>query len=116
MGVLSASPISNPADAKSKLYDTGIRNFLIMNVPPLDRDPDSLNQTDGFRASMVRYIGVFNFRLKFLAINLASRFPETTVFQFDTNWLFTLALNNPKSFAETSGFTNTTAFCSVYQQ
>ena len=87
-----------------------------MNVPPLDRDPGSLNHTDTFRASMARYIGLFNFRLKFLAINLAARFPETTVFQFDTNWLFTLALNDPKSFAETSGFTNTTGFCSVYQQ
>ena len=87
-----------------------------MNVPPIDRSPLSLNQTDRFRASVARYIGVFNFRLKSLANNLAERFPETTVFQFDTNWLFTLALNNPKSFAETSGLTNTTAFCSVYQQ
>ena len=87
-----------------------------MNVPPLDRDPHSLTQADGFQASFARYIGLFNFRLKFLAINLASRFPETTVFHFDTNWLFTLALNNPNSFAETSGFTNTSGFCPVYQR
>lgn len=87
-----------------------------MNIPPLDRAPHSLTQTDGFQASFARYIGLFNFRLKFLAINLASRSPETTVFQFDTNWLFTLALNNPNSFAETSGFINTTGFCPVYQR
>ncbi|MCJ1261860.1 hypothetical protein MMC22_001729 [Lobaria immixta] len=98
-----------------QLYDAGIRNFLIMNVPPLDRDPSSLAQTDSFRASLARYIGLFNFRLEYLALNLAANFPETTVFQLNTNQLFTLTLNNPKSFAETSGYTNTTGVCPVYQ-
>lgn len=87
-----------------------------MNVPPIDRTPGSLQKSDNARSTLAAYIGLFNFRLKFLAINLASRFPETTVFQFDTNWLFTLALSKPTSFAETSGFEDTTTFCDVYEQ
>lgn len=65
---------------------------------------------------MASYIGTFNFRLKYLAENLAAEFPDSTVFQLDTNWLFTLTLDYPKYFAETSGFKDTTNYCVVYGQ
>lgn len=87
-----------------------------MNVPPIDRAPGSVRLSETARASQAAYIGEFNFRLKYLALNLASNFPDTTVFQFDTNWLFTLALNNQDSFAETSAFQDVTSFCEAYQR
>lgn len=110
------SLVWNHSDASSQLYDAGFRNFLIMNVPPIDRAPATLARASSFRASMARYIGLFNLRLKSLATSLAAKYPETTVFQFDTNLLFTLVLNNPTSFAETSGFTNIKGFCPAYKQ
>lgn len=85
-----------------------------MNVPPIDRAPGSLQQSTSYQKGMAGYIGAFNFRLKYLAENLAKIFPDSTVFQLDTNWLFTLTLNYPKYFAETSGFKNTTSYCPAY--
>lgn len=87
-----------------------------MNVPPIDRAPGSADLSEIDRADQAAYIGLFNFRLKYLALNLASNFPDTTVFQFDTNWLFTLAINNTDSFAETSAFQDSTSFCEAYQR
>lgn len=87
-----------------------------MNVPPIDRAPGSAGLSETARADLAAYIGEFNFRLIYLALNLGSDFPDTTVFQFDTNWLVTLAMNNPDSFAETSAFQDTTSFCEAYQQ
>lgn len=87
-----------------------------MNVPPIDRAPGSSGISDTARADQAAYIGEFNFRLKYLALNLASEFPDTTVFQFDTNWLFTLAINNPDSFAETSAFEDSTSACKAYER
>ena len=87
-----------------------------MNVPPIDRAPGSADLSETDRADQAAYIGLFNFYLKYLAINLTSDFSDTTVFQFDTNWLFTLAINNPDSFAETSAFQDSTSFCEAYQQ
>ena len=87
-----------------------------MNVPPIDRAPGSAGLSEIDRAYQAGYIGLFNFYLQYLALNLASNFPDTTVFQFDTNWLFTLAINNPDSFAETSAFQDSTSFCEAYQR
>lgn len=85
-----------------------------MNVPPIDRAPGSLQESISYQKGMASYIAAFNFRLKYLAENLGKEFPDLTVFQLDTNWLFTLTLNYPKYFAETSGFKDTTSYCAVY--
>lgn len=85
-----------------------------MNVPPIDRAPGSLQENTSYQKGMADYIGAFNFRLKCLAEILEKNFPDLTVFQLDTNWLFTLTLNYPKYFAETSGFKDTTSYCAVY--
>lgn len=87
-----------------------------MNVPPIDRAPGSLQGSASYRKGMAEYIGAFNFRLQYLAENLTRIFPDSTVFQLDTNWLFTLTLNYPKYFAETSGFKDTTSYCPVYER
>jgi hypothetical protein len=87
-----------------------------MNVPPIDRSPGFTRRSELAQKNLADYIGEFNFRLQHLAINLTSRFPDTTVFQFDTNWLFTLAINNPDYFAETSALEDSTSFCNLYEQ
>ncbi|KAL8651476.1 MAG: hypothetical protein Q9210_003231 [Variospora velana] len=100
-----------------KLYAAGARNFLFMNVPPIDRSPGTLARDAATQARMAGYIGEFNFRLILLVYNFAVHYPDTTVWLFDTNWLFTRLLNNgPGSFQETSGYVNVTDYCTAYQQ
>lgn len=65
---------------------------------------------------MAEYIGEFNFRLGALVYNLGAHYPDTTSFYFDTNWLFTIVLNNPSAFQETSSYHNTTGYCAAYQK
>ncbi|KAI4288642.1 MAG: hypothetical protein L6R35_002095 [Caloplaca aegaea] len=99
-----------------KLYAAGARNFLFMNVPPIDRSPGTLARDAATQARMAGYIGEFNFRLILLVYNFAVHYPDTTVWLFDTNWLFTRLLNNgPGSFQETSGYVNVTDYCTAYQ-
>ena len=46
--------------------------------------------------------------------NLSKVHPDATFFNFDTNFLFTLVLDNPARFPESAGIQNTTAYCPQY--
>lgn len=48
--------------------------------------------------------------------NLALRHPDVTTFFFDTNFLFTLVLDNSTRFPETAGYRNTTDYCPSYME
>ncbi|KAL9000873.1 MAG: hypothetical protein Q9169_000628 [Polycauliona sp. 2 TL-2023] len=99
-----------------QLYAAGARNFLFMNVPPVDRSPGQLARDKASQQSMAGYIGEFNFRLILLVYNLAVHYPATTVWLFDTNWLFARLLDNgPLAFRETAGYANLTDYCAAYQ-
>ncbi|KAL8937436.1 MAG: hypothetical protein Q9216_004424 [Gyalolechia sp. 2 TL-2023] len=99
-----------------ELYAAGARNFLFLNVPPIDRSPGMLARDKATQASMAGYIGEFNFRLILLVYNFAVHYPDVTVWLFDTNWLFTRLLNNgPRSFMQTSSYVNVSDYCTAYQ-
>lgn len=85
-------------------------------MPPVDRSPGTLESGPETQAEEAGYIGAFNFRLGALVYNLALRHPDTTSFIFDTNFLFTEVLDHPGSFEETSGFLNTTDYCTAYEE
>ena len=87
-----------------------------MSVPPIDRSPSGLLLSQTARDAEARWIGVFNFRLGALAWSLAERHPDATVFQFDTNTLFSRVLNDPQQFPETAGYLNTTQYCNAYMK
>ena len=87
-----------------------------MNVPPIDRAPISLNFGVAQRQDLASWIARFNFRLGALASNLAKRDPDATVFQFNTEDLFSRVLDNPRQFPETAGYQNTTDYCVAYQR
>ena len=111
-------PLSIPDVLTSapKLYAAGARNFVFMNVPPVDRTPGSLILSPADRGLLAGYIGEFNFRLGLLVYYLGLRHPDTTSVYYDTNWLFTRVIDNPAQFAETSGYRNTTNDCAAYVQ
>ena len=95
------------ADEGFKLYQTGARNFLFMNVPPMDRAP-------GGASSLAESIPDWNSRLKGMAMNLSSTYSDVSVFTFETDVLFNLILDNPSSIKETAQITNTTGSCPAY--
>lgn len=68
------------------------------------------------RAAQAAFIGAFNFRLGALVYNVALRYPDTTLFTFDTNFLFTRVLDNAAQFPETAGYLNTTEHCPAYEK
>lgn len=100
----------------TQLYGSGARNFLFLNVPPIDRTPGSLVLSDIERRLQAAYIGEFNFRLGALVYNFVQRYPDATAFSFDTNYLFTQALDNPTRFHETEEYRNTTHYCAAYMK
>ncbi|CAE6499506.1 unnamed protein product [Rhizoctonia solani] len=88
-----------------QVYDTGLRSFLFLNVPSLDRapgladNPDVANhaaQVKTFNRLLEQRVGAFK----------ASRY-DASVASFDINKLMGKILDNPSKF----GFTNTTGFC-----
>ena len=99
-----------------KLYAAGARNFVFLNVPPVDRTPGSSNISATDRFDLARYTGEFNWRLRSLVYYLSLRHPDTTNFFLDNNWLFTRVIDYPVQFVETAGYKNTTADCGAYNQ
>lgn len=98
------------------LYSTGARNFLFLNVPPVDRSP--LTQAEGSSAiaQEAADLAAFNSDIASMAATLKKTHTDANVFTFDTNSLFTEVLDNPKSFPQTSLYKNTTNFCVAYEK
>jgi len=98
-----------------KLYNTGARNFLFINVPPVNLSP--LTQANGASAQALEAADIkdFNSKLASLATNLMARHRDATVFVFDANKLFSQVLANPDSYSQTAIYKNTTTYCAAYE-
>lgn len=99
-----------------QLYSYGARNFLFLNVPPVDRTPGSQILNAANRTAEAGYIGRFNFRLGALAWSLTRKHPDASVFQLDVNYLFAKVIDDPTLFPETAGYRNTTNDCAAYSE
>ena len=93
----------------------GARNFLFVNVPPMDRSPEATAQSD-MPELKLKTITDWNRRLAQLSLNLSSVYPDTAVFLLDSNKLFNEVLDDPSSHIETAGYRNLTGYCEVYKQ
>jgi phospholipase/lecithinase/hemolysin len=109
---------SEYAGLLNQIYDTGARNFLFLSVPPVNLSPLILNQADdGYAKEHEGYvIADWNSRLA----NMTSQFKAThkgvETFIFDTNALFSKVIQDPKSYPQTAGLKNVTAFCDAYKK
>ena len=99
----------------AKLHDAGARNIVIMNVPPIDRSPGSLTMDPAYRKTIAKAVGEVNWRLKQMVNYFNQNHPDTKMFYLDTNYLFTITLNDPQSFQETQILKDETHFCVAYQ-
>ena len=82
----------------------------------MNRSPLILNQDDGGYG--VEYEGKvildWNARLSKMAMALEQRHAGVTTFVHDTWGVFDSVIKDPKSFEQTSGLKNVTAFCKAY--
>ncbi|KAL1881762.1 hypothetical protein Daus18300_000815 [Diaporthe australafricana] len=98
------------------LYDAGARNFLFLNVPPVDRSPlITESGVDGAAAQEKAAIADWNGRVGALASALKGNHSEVNVWSFDANAVFEKVLDDPSSYPQTSGYTNTTGYCEAYE-
>lgn len=99
-----------------ELYYAGARNFLFLNVPPVDRAPLTNVQSAANQAEEKADILAWNTGLISMAQYLKADKPDVNVFTVDANALFTEVLDNPKSFPQTAGYKNTTGYCVAYEK
>ncbi|KAJ4322497.1 hypothetical protein N0V94_002372 [Neodidymelliopsis sp. IMI 364377] len=87
-----------------RVYKLGYKNFLLLNLPPLDRGP-----SPSVNASLV---ATYNSILSAHATAFQQSHVDVSVLQFDVN----AVLNRMFDDAAKYGFTNTTSFCPGYNQ
>lgn len=105
------------------VYDTGARNFVFLNVPPVDRAPmnalNALAAGKSAEAVAKKEAGLildWNKKLVDMVSNFSKTYPGATVFSFDTHTFYGKILDDPKSFEATKGIRNTTEFCAAYRE
>ena len=113
---LQYAQIKRYEDLVNKLYTLGARNFVFMHIPPIDRAPYVLPFSQSQRQDLANWIGRYMFRLRGVIWNFTRRYPEATVFEFDTNLIFRQVLANATQFPETASYTVMDTFCDVYQR
>ena len=97
-----------------ELYQSGARNFLLLNVPPVNLSPLTAEQGPEAQASEDGDIQDFNDRLAALAANVQYTYKDATVFQYDTHRVFSQVLQYPAIYPQTAGYKNTTDYCDAY--
>ncbi|KAF7346805.1 Carbohydrate esterase family 16 protein [Mycena sanguinolenta] len=79
-------------------YGAGARNFLFINVPPIDRSPLMLAQPASAQALEKTVIAGFNTKLAAQITSFKANNPGVTTWLWDSNTAFTTILNNPTKY------------------
>ncbi|KIJ54734.1 carbohydrate esterase family 16 protein [Sphaerobolus stellatus SS14] len=93
-------------DAVEIVYNKGLRNFLFINVPPEERSPAHVNDTE-FGPTLKENIILFNNVLAEFIAQFARTHKDAIAISFDAHSWFNNVLDNPSTF----GFKNVTGFC-----
>ncbi|KAJ5427135.1 Esterase SGNH hydrolase-type [Penicillium sp. CMV-2018d] len=92
------------------LYSLGYRNYLFMNLPPLDRTPG--NQAKSEPSPNATQVGWYNSALAGHAATFAEKHKEARIMLFDAHVRLADMLDEPWKY----GIVNTTDFCTGYDQ
>ncbi|KAE8341635.1 hypothetical protein BDV24DRAFT_151036 [Aspergillus arachidicola] len=92
------------------LHSLGYRSYLFINLPPLDRTPS--NQNTASPSPNATQVAWFNKALAQHAGSFDKQYPDTNVLLFDANSVLNDMMDQPAR----HGITNTTSFCSGYDQ
>jgi phospholipase/lecithinase/hemolysin len=101
------------------LFAAGARNYLFLNVPPVQRSPLTMGQGPNASAAESEAIMIFNNGLFDIANSLqevaANSNVPVNIDIFDAYSLFNSVLDNPKTSPQTAGYINTTDYCLAYE-
>ncbi|KII86059.1 carbohydrate esterase family 16 protein, partial [Plicaturopsis crispa FD-325 SS-3] len=89
-----------------KLYDAGARNFLWLNVPPVDRSPLTLAQGASAAALEKTVLDGFNTKLAAAIDSFAANNTGVKTWLYDSNAEFTTILDSPTTY----GFADATSY------
>ncbi|KAF9893694.1 hypothetical protein FE257_009862 [Aspergillus nanangensis] len=99
------------------LYDTGARNFLLLNVPPLEKTPTVLQDEKTPNRATLEKAAVedYNERLLGLVEEVEASYADVTVFHYDTHSLFNQVIEDPAQFEWTADYKTVTESCAAYE-
>jgi phospholipase/lecithinase/hemolysin len=94
-----------------QLYTAGARNFLFVDVPPVDRSPLTVGQ--GSQAVSLEKEALASYNSLLVARVSALEKSKSGVWAtvFESSKVFNMILDNPEEY----GFANSTGFCTSYQ-
>jgi phospholipase/lecithinase/hemolysin len=98
-----------------KIYAAGGRNFVFINVPPLDRTPLIVPQGATAVSLSKADVAAWNQKVVDLAKTLKTK-SNTSVWVYDSNKSFGEVMDNPASHSQSAGLKNTTGYCEAYQK
>ncbi|KAJ6263168.1 Acetylesterase [Drechslerella dactyloides] len=81
-----------------KMYNAGGRKFLIFNIPPIERAPVNLSQSQANRDALKTALALWSSKLQTYITNFKSSHSGTTFWFYDSNADFNYVLDNPSSF------------------
>jgi phospholipase/lecithinase/hemolysin len=101
-----------------ELYASGARNFLFLNVPPVNLSPLITAQNDAGYATEYegRVIADWNVRLGGMVKGFKTEYPDVKIFVHDTHAVFSKVLTNPGSMQQTRELRNVTGYCAAYKK
>jgi len=97
------------------LYQTGARNFLVLNVPPFERSPMLSDRDPAIIPLLADTITAYNKNLTDAVNIFSDSHANATMFHFDVNSLFHDILDEPCSYEETCSLKDTFTYCPAYQ-
>ncbi|KAF8601029.1 hypothetical protein BDV93DRAFT_608395 [Ceratobasidium sp. AG-I] len=98
-GANIATTLTTLFNLQESLYTAGARNFVFINVPPMNRAPFSNNNT-----ALAANITTWNTQLQTYATAFQAKHSDIATFYYDSWSLYTKLLNNPSTY----GFTDVT--------
>ncbi|KAI9047552.1 hypothetical protein LZ554_008268 [Drepanopeziza brunnea f. sp. 'monogermtubi'] len=81
-----------------QLWDTGARNFFIVNNPPLERSPFIAGFDKGSIALYKRNIQIYNENLAKHVSAFREKHPEASIMLYDVHALFTKVMDDPQKY------------------
>ncbi|KAL4893128.1 hypothetical protein BDV59DRAFT_202107 [Aspergillus ambiguus] len=98
------------------LYNTGARNYLLINVPPLERTPAVIEDNTPDRVELEKAAVLdYNERLLSLIEDVKSSYSDVTVFHYDAHTLFNKVIDDPSQFSLTERYKDVTTVCEAYE-
>lgn len=100
------------------LYDTGARNYLFINVPPLEKTPAVMEDTKTPNRVELEKAAVldYNKRLVSMIDDFESAYPDVATFHYDVHSLFNKVIEDPAQFELTERYQDVTTVCPAYEK